>query len=155
MGMLQRGGVPDLGRASVRFIRWWREEGSLLAASSTLHPINPICVTESNLTTGLTPYPVQGPNLPTIQGWGFDLEWEVSPKDMASLSKSDRAAQTMIQEKMENCISAHLEMSESEEKDESNISPTQRKKQIMIEEKKKRNLKQEKRLRARGKAGRT
>lgn len=93
--------------------------------------------------------------MPTIQGWGFDLEWEVSPKDMASLSKSDRAAQTMIQEKMENCISAHLEMSESEEKDESNISPTQRKKQIMIEEKKKRNLKQEKRLRARGKAGRT
>jgi mitochondrial GTPase 1 len=35
LGMLQRGGIPDLVRAARWFVRWWREKGGALSTRST------------------------------------------------------------------------------------------------------------------------
>ncbi|KAJ7686692.1 P-loop containing nucleoside triphosphate hydrolase protein [Mycena rosella] len=36
MGMVKKGAAPDVRRAAVYFVRWWREEGGLISASSAL-----------------------------------------------------------------------------------------------------------------------
>lgn len=35
LGMLRRGGVPDLPRAAGWFVRWWREQGATASTRST------------------------------------------------------------------------------------------------------------------------
>ncbi|CAA7269952.1 unnamed protein product [Cyclocybe aegerita] len=120
MGMIKRGAEVDLARAAVYFVRWWREQGGLLAASSALSP-------------GASAPPGQAP----IQGWGFDFQWDVLPED--TLPGRDPAL--VIQEKMERCIDDYLTKSNSEEADENNVSPTQLKKKAILEEKEKRRLK--------------
>ncbi|KAF8257813.1 hypothetical protein EI94DRAFT_1756759, partial [Lactarius quietus] len=35
LGMLQRGGVPDLPRAAGWFVRWWRDEGNAVSTRGT------------------------------------------------------------------------------------------------------------------------
>mgnify|MGYP007124445125 FL=1 len=45
-----------------------------------------------------------------------------------------------VQEKMEGCIRDYMEMIEREEKEESNVSPTQIKKKMMMEEKERRRM---------------
>jgi mitochondrial GTPase 1 len=35
LGMLQRGGVPDLARAASWFVRWWRDQGGTVSTRST------------------------------------------------------------------------------------------------------------------------
>jgi hypothetical protein len=35
LGMLQRGGVPDLPRAAGWFVRWWRDEGNAASTRRT------------------------------------------------------------------------------------------------------------------------
>jgi hypothetical protein len=52
MGMVKRGGEYDFSRAAVHFIRWWREEGGLLASSAS------------------------------SRGWGFDFEWPIAPGEL-------------------------------------------------------------------------
>ncbi|ESK87784.1 mitochondrial gtpase [Moniliophthora roreri MCA 2997] len=120
MGMVKRGAEPDILRAASYFVRWWREEGGLLAASSALQ--------------------LSGKNIRSLegsvtQGWGFDFQWEVSPQESGDWT------QEHVQRKMEECIEDYILESEREDRDESNISATQRKKQLSIEEKAKRKLK--------------
>lgn len=126
MGMIKRGAELDLTRAAVYFVRWWREEGGLIAASSALQ------------IKDLSSEPAHA----NIQGWGFDFQWELEPKDRAA-GKDDEAL--IVQEKMEACIDEYLVTMEREESDENNISPTQIKKQQVLEEKMKRKLKHAKR----------
>ncbi|KAK7034551.1 Mitochondrial GTPase 1 [Paramarasmius palmivorus] len=121
MGMVKRGAEPDLARAASYFVRWWREEGGLLSASSALQ------LSDKNVRSlggGVT------------QGWGFDFQWEVSGQEVIEPEAN------LVQRKMEECIEHYIAQSEREDKEESNISATQRKKQLSMEEKAKRKLKQ-------------
>ncbi|KAF9010140.1 P-loop containing nucleoside triphosphate hydrolase protein [Cyathus striatus] len=120
MGMIRRGAEVDLARAAVYFVRWWREEGGLIAASSA---------PQLDASVRLPANPVQG--------WGFDFQWEIHPEDA---QKGDNSA-VIVQEKMESCIDSYLELTEKEEQEEANISQTQRKKRVVEEEKMKRKLK--------------
>lgn len=126
MGMLKRGAEPDLARAAVYFVRWWREAGGLLSASSALR---------------MDDVPLSGDISSSIdsctQGWGFDFQWEVQPKELLAGKSSAR----IMQEKMEQCIDQYVEASERDEKEETNISPTQKKKQAITEEKLRRKMK--------------
>ena len=126
MGMVKRGAQLDLVRAASYFVRWWREEGGLVAASSSLRA-----------GASLTPN-VQG----HTQGWGFDFQWRLQPSDVPADKDSEAK---MVQEKMEQCIDEYLTNMEREETEENNISPTQIKKQQILEEKIKRKLKHSKR----------
>ncbi|EEB96694.1 hypothetical protein MPER_04128 [Moniliophthora perniciosa FA553] len=120
MGMVKRGAEPDLLRAASYFVRWWREEGGLLAASSALQ------LSDKNIRS------LEGS---ITQGWGFDFQWEVSPQESGDWN------QPYVQRKMEECIEDYISESKREDRDESNVSATQRKKQLSIEEKAKRKLK--------------
>ncbi|KAF9269587.1 P-loop containing nucleoside triphosphate hydrolase protein [Marasmius fiardii PR-910] len=121
MGMIKRGAELDLPRAASYFVRWWREEGGLLAASSAPQLGGPSHLSQLGGASAL-------------QGWGFDFEWQVSP------TNSDDGT-SFIQKKMEECIENYVVESEREEREEENISSTQRKKQLSMEEKAKRRLK--------------
>lgn len=126
MGMIKRGAELDLTRAAVYFVRWWREEGGLIAASSALQ---------------IKDFSSE-PALANIQGWGFDFQWQLELKDRTA-NNDDEAR--IVQEKMEACVDEYLTTMEREENDENNISPTQIKKQQVLEEKMKRKLKHAKR----------
>ncbi|KAG7095469.1 hypothetical protein E1B28_006209 [Marasmius oreades] len=128
MGMIKRGAELDLARAASHFVRWWREEGGLLAASSA-----PQLGGQSHLS--------QLDGASATQGWGFDFEWTVSPTD----SEDDRDGASFVQRKMEACIENYIVESEKEEREEQNISSTQRKKQLNIAEKAKRKMKHSRR----------
>ncbi|KAG5646372.1 hypothetical protein DXG03_003695 [Asterophora parasitica] len=121
MGMIKRGAEPDTARAAVYFVRWWREEGGLIAAASS--PLQ--------FTGATTPDHGLGPT----QGWGFDFQWQLGPEDRPT-SKEDKAR--IVQAKMEACIDQHLATVEREESEELNVSPTQIKKQQVLEEEKRR-----------------
>lgn len=116
MGMIKRGAIVDTSRAAVFFVQWWRDEGGLLAASTSL--------------------PVDAPSA-LIQGWGFDFQWNVRPQN--TLSGQESAL--MIQEKMEQCIDEYMETTDREEREENNVSQTNRRKQMILEEKAKRKRK--------------
>ncbi|KAJ3572668.1 hypothetical protein NP233_g2939 [Leucocoprinus birnbaumii] len=132
MGMIQRGGEMDLSRAAEYFVRWWRNEGGLVAASEA-----------QALYRDLTAPPASGEQPPQAhyplgtQGWGFDLEWEVRPDDVVPGVEFD----TMVQGKMERCIHDHMIQLDKEEKEEGNVSDTQKKKMMIQEEKMKRKMK--------------
>lgn len=127
MGMIKRGAELDITRAAVYFVRWWREEGGLIAASSELQ------IGGSALSD---------PTHPSIQGWGFDFQWQLGESDIPN-GKDGSAA--IVQAKMEACIDEYMATMEREENDENNISPTQIKKQQVLEEKLKRKQKHLKR----------
>lgn len=126
MGMVRRGAELDLVRAASYFVRWWREEGGLVAASSSLK-------------TGASSTPDGQYH---TQGWGFDFQWRLAPSDVPA-SRDNEAK--MVQEKMEQCVDEYLTNMEREETKENNISLTQIKKQQVLEEKMKRKLKHSKR----------
>ncbi|KAJ6488008.1 P-loop containing nucleoside triphosphate hydrolase protein [Mycena sanguinolenta] len=123
MGMVTKGAVPDLRRAATYFVRWWRQEGGLISASSALGVTDPF---------------LQGSHAAITHGWGFDLEWQLSPDEIAG---KDHAA--LIQGKMEACIDRHLADIERQELSENNVSATQRKKQQALKEQMQRRLKYE------------
>ncbi|KAJ7719194.1 P-loop containing nucleoside triphosphate hydrolase protein [Mycena maculata] len=121
MGMVRKGAVPDLRRAAVYFVRWWREEGGLISASSALQ------IADASFQAG---------HGAMTHGWGFDLEWQLSAGEIAGTGH-----QLLIQQKMEVCIDQHLVNMKREELAENNVSATQRKKQIALKEQKERQLK--------------
>ncbi|KAG6820293.1 hypothetical protein H0H93_002731 [Arthromyces matolae] len=124
MGMVMRGAQLDTDRAAAYFVRWWREEGGLYAASSSsLHLPDS---SDTNLVQS------------TMQGWGFDFQWQFTADDRPA-TKGDDAK--IIQEKMEACIDNHLAAIEQEDLDEGHLSPTQIKKQQVREEKMRRKQK--------------
>lgn len=128
MGMIMRGAEPDIARAAVYFVRWWREEGGLIAAASS-------------------PLHFAGPSVPErghspIQGWGFDFQWQMGPEDRP-VNEEDEAR--IVQAKMEACIDEYLATVEREESEELNVSPTQIRKQQVLEEKLRRKQKHSKR----------
>ncbi|KAJ3918677.1 P-loop containing nucleoside triphosphate hydrolase protein [Lentinula edodes] len=123
MGMIKRGAELDLSRAATYFVRWWREEGGLLAASSNLQTLSQ--------------------NFSVAHGWGFDFEWRISPNDFHDVNQKvvESDVASFVQLKMEECIGNYLVQSEREDRDETNISATQRKKQLTMEEKARRRTK--------------
>ncbi|KAJ7100248.1 P-loop containing nucleoside triphosphate hydrolase protein [Mycena belliarum] len=125
MGMVKKGAVPDLRRAAVYFVRWWRQEGGLLSATSALQIADPAFPGATGAIT---------------HGWGFDLEWQIRPDEIAG-----RDHAVVLQEKMEACIDQHVANVERGELEETNVSPTQRKKQLVLKEKAERKIKYAKR----------
>jgi hypothetical protein len=113
MAMIKRGGVMDLTRATVYFVRWWRGEVGTLE-------------TDQGLPTAET------------QAWGFDFQWTLRPEEMVR-AQQDYAS--IVQEKMEERIEDYVTQSEREEAEEGNVSETQIKKKAVMEEKEKRRLK--------------
>ncbi|RXW21250.1 hypothetical protein EST38_g4616 [Candolleomyces aberdarensis] len=63
MGMLKKRGEVDLTRAAVYFVRWWREEGGLLAAKGSFHQIHHQQKPAPRPTTAIPtpPPPASGP----------------------------------------------------------------------------------------------
>jgi mitochondrial GTPase 1 len=119
MGMVKRGSELDLSRAAVYFVRWWREEGSLLSASS------------NDLSLLLDE------QKPTTQAWGFDFQWDLHPQNAAIRLDSN----ILIRAKMEQCLEDYMAVTDREEMEENNISQSQVKKRAMQEEKERRRLK--------------
>ena len=130
LGMLQKGGERDHRRAAVWFIKWWREEGGLISASSTprLSPANTSGRSPSNtppesaesslsLDSALTP--------PERTGWGFDFEWNIPVSGISDPS--------IIQARMEEKIETHARQLEEEKLSRDNVSLTQEKKQAREE----------------------
>ncbi|KIK52847.1 hypothetical protein GYMLUDRAFT_49693 [Collybiopsis luxurians FD-317 M1] len=139
MGMVKRGAELDISRAAAYFVRWWREEGGLLTASS-----------DFPLEMGRLLNEDDGPTIDSedgsrnvTHGWGFDFQWQLSYKELAAAADKDKSSimDSLIQRKMEDCIEQYLIDSEREDRDESNISATQRKKQLSMEEKARRRQK--------------
>ena len=145
MGMIKRGAEPDLERAATYFVRWWRTEGGLLAATS---PFPAESVAD----------PPAGPT--TIQGWGFDFEWEIGPgtssiytsspstppesvppllsSPLAPSTSLSPATAEFVRGKMARCIEAFKEKQDREEEEGGNLSKTQAKKMEMEELKRRR-----------------
>jgi hypothetical protein len=163
--MIKRGAELDLERAATYFVRWWREEGGLIAA----------------VDSGATAEKAQGETRSiteddrvSVQGWGFDFEWRVEQKQeaagLASMSapsiapsfkssgSSSRSDTPMLvssstnstaslssgmaeflETKMNECIDAYLVTWEAEEREGRNVSKTQRRKRE-VEERKQRRL---------------
>ncbi|KXN91562.1 Mitochondrial GTPase 1 [Leucoagaricus sp. SymC.cos] len=132
MGMIKRGGEMDFSRAAEYFVRWWRQEGGLIAASEAQALYQSSAV---HLASGDQLSRARCPHT-GIQGWGFDLEWEARPDDVAPGVDFS----TIVQEKMERCINDHMIQAEKEEKAEGNVSDTQKKKLMIQEEKMKRKM---------------
>ncbi|KAF5357039.1 hypothetical protein D9756_006734 [Leucocoprinus leucothites] len=132
MGMIQRGGEMDLSRAAQYFVKWWRTEGGLIAASEAQ-----ALYQDRAALSASAGQPKQAHHPLGTQGWGFDLEWETQPGDFAPGVDFS----TMVQGKMETCINDHMIQAEKEEKAEGNVSDTQKKKLMVQEEKMKRKMK--------------
>ncbi|KAJ7717221.1 P-loop containing nucleoside triphosphate hydrolase protein [Mycena metata] len=125
MGMVKKGALPDIRRAAVYFVRWWREEGGLISAASARE------ATDLSLLQA-------GPSAAITHGWGFDLEWQIRAEELAG-----RDHGLLVQEKMEACIDGHLADLERQDLSENNVSATQRKKQVALEEQMERKRKYE------------
>jgi len=106
LGMLKKGGIVDQSRAAAWFIKWWRDQGCLLAAKT---PLIPTTRSGSSASTHR-------------RGWGFDVEWTV---DESELSDYGHAT---VQRKMEACIDAFEAAAIEEEKEGGGLSSTQQKK---------------------------
>ena len=112
LGMLMKGGVRDTVRAAQWFIKWWRNEGGILAASTPL----------------VTAMPADGTGLTTHRrGWGFDFEWTVEPAEIPRYNGA------IIEQKMSQCIEAFEADAEQEEKEGGGLSSTQVKKRARDE----------------------
>ncbi|KAI0052093.1 P-loop containing nucleoside triphosphate hydrolase protein [Auriscalpium vulgare] len=126
LGMLKRGGIPDMQRAATWFVRWWREEGGSVYASAPL-------ATPSQQPLGAAAQPQRA-------GWGFDLEWEVAPAGGASVGA--------IQAHMEACIDTYVQDAEREASEGGGVSSTQVKKREREEKMAKRAARTQARLAA-------
>jgi mitochondrial GTPase 1 len=120
MGMVKRGAELDFTRAAMYFVRWWREEGGLVAASSSLK------IGASR----------------TTQGWGFDFQWRLESNGVPIGNGSEAK---LVQDKMESCIDEYLINMGREDAEENNLSESQIKKQQLLEKRIKRKLKHSKR----------
>lgn len=112
--MLKRGGERDVQRAASWFVRWWREEGGLLAALAP--PQGP-----SFPLTGVPPPLTEPMNF----GWGFDIEWSQDdpvPDSVAGVPGKE------TQWRMERCIDDFLISGAEEEDEGGGMSSTQEKK---------------------------
>lgn len=109
LGMLLKGGLVDSTRAAQWFIKWWRNDGGILAASTPLVPASP--ADDAVLTTHR-------------RGWGFDFEWSVDQSEIPRYNK------TVIQSKMEQCIDLFEQEAEEEEREGGGVSSTQEKKKV-------------------------
>lgn len=121
--MLKRGGVPDHTRAAQWFVRWWREEGGLIAAAEAPAP--------SLLHSS------------TRRGWGFDLEWDINDAGAPETEED-------VQRHMERHIDEYLANLETEEGE---VSSTQEKKRAKEEMMAKRAAKAKAKLAARRAGG--
>jgi hypothetical protein len=156
-------GEVDAGRAMVYFVRWWREEGTLLSATSGCHAwgvgaaARPKYGSRTDLEGGVENsgkelgFLGQGDFL-LRQAWGFDFQWKLMREDVVLEghksggidSDGGKGPMTlngsafMVQEKTERCIEEYIEKTDREEVEEKNISPTQVKKIIVLEEKERR-----------------
>ena len=101
--MLKRGGVSDHTRAAQWFVRWWRDQGGLIAAAEAPAPLLPHSSTRT--------------------GWGFDLEWDI--KGTGALETEED-----VQRHMERHIDQYLVNLGTEE---SEVSSTQEKKRAKEE----------------------
>lgn len=121
--MLKRGGVPDYTRAAQWFVRWWRNEGGLIAAAEALAPFLP--------------------HSSTRRGWGFDLEWDINGTGALETGED-------VQRHMERHIDEYLVNLEAEGAD---VSSTQEKKRAKEEMMAKRAAKVKAKLAARRTGG--
>lgn len=117
--MLKRGGDRDHDRAAVRFVKWWREEGSALSASAP----------SASSVGGLdappsTSSPAQEPPLQR-GGWGFDFDWEISGGEPPGGSAATAAE--IVQQRMERTIDDYIRDAEADEED-GGMSATQERK---------------------------
>jgi len=121
--MLKRGGIPDYTRAAQWFVRWWRNEGGLIAAAEAFAP--------------------SLPNSSTRSGWGFDLEWDINGTRTLETEEN-------VQWYMEQHIDEYLANLETEEGE---VSSTQEKKRTKEEMMAKRAAKVKAKLAARRAGG--
>ena len=155
MNMIKRGGEADIERATVYFIKWWREEGGLLSASSgTLRLGSDDISVERQPINGLG---AAGDPLvlPQTQAWGFDFQWELRPEDVLMSGRHLQSGRDtpaaggvagirmrdpmdIVQDKMEWCIDDHMRREEAER---DIVSPTQVKKRLVLAEKERRKAK--------------
>ncbi|KAI0078310.1 P-loop containing nucleoside triphosphate hydrolase protein [Panus rudis PR-1116 ss-1] len=156
LGMMRKGGIVDLSRAAVWFIKWWREEGCRVAASvSGLMRFSKELGSGTGETSGLdldvgleekerelsldqnqNPNPNENEDYTHRRGWGFDLEWTVPPHEiplLSSLSPSSLEFESYIQTKMEECITEYEEAMEREEREGGGVSVTQMRKRAREE----------------------
>ncbi|KIY47377.1 P-loop containing nucleoside triphosphate hydrolase protein [Fistulina hepatica ATCC 64428] len=112
MGMMTKGGEPDLARSAVYVVRWWRDHGARRTAAASLRAHD-------------ATYPDS-----IIQGWGFDLQWHVTRDE---LKAQDRVS--LIQSKMEECVDEHRKSMQQEEEEGVNTSATQKRKATVAEQK--------------------
>jgi hypothetical protein len=123
LNMLKRGGVPDHTRAAQWFVRWWRDEGGLIAAAEAPAPLLP--------------------HSSTRRGWGFDLEWDIN---CAGAPETEEG----VQRHMERHIDEYLVNLEAEAGE---VSSTQEKKRVKGEMMAKRAVKMKAKLAARRAGG--
>lgn len=131
LGMLGRGGIVDHNRAAVWFLHWWRNQGALASAKSPLP-------TRSSPSFGLATDVAE-----RRHGWGFDLEWTVSPEE------AERYNPAAVQRKMEECLDNFEAEAAQEEQEGGGVSSTQLKKKARDEELAKRAKRTQARLGAR------
>ena len=103
LNMLKRGGIPDHTRAAQWLVRWWRDEGGLIAAAEAPAPLHP--------------------HSSTRRGWGFDLEWDINDVGTPGTEED-------VQRHMERHIDEYLVNLEMEEEE---VSSTQEKKRAKAE----------------------
>ena len=121
--MLKKGGIPDHTRAAQWFVRWWRNEGGLIAVAKA--PISMF------------------PHWSTRRGWGFDLEWDINHPGVPETEEE-------VQQHMAQHIDEYLV---NLEKEEGEISSTQEKKRAKEEMMAKRAAKVKAKLAARRAGG--
>ena len=123
LNMLKRGGIPDHTRAAQWLVRWWRDEGGVIAAAEAPAPLLP--------------------HSSTRRGWGFDLEWDIND---AGAPETEEDIQKHMERRIDE-YSANLEAEEGE------ISSTQEKKRAKEEVSAKRAAKVKAKLAARRAGG--
>ncbi|KAF7316295.1 Mitochondrial GTPase [Mycena indigotica] len=136
MGMVGKGGVLDRPRAALYFVRWWRGEGGLIAASTSFvpeaSPALPIgaggAVIEALDSRALVEVTTKTGQPIAPPGWGFDLEWDLG-------SDERLPSPEVIQAKMEGCIDRYVAQMAVEEQSDNNVSVNQRRKIVIAERK--------------------
>ena len=84
--MIKRGAEPDLERAATYFVRWWREEGGLIAAADcgVMHASLDMIGSAAAKVQGESSRTRTEDDRVTVQGWGFDFEWRVEKEQEAA-----------------------------------------------------------------------
>ncbi|KAF8345276.1 hypothetical protein F5887DRAFT_1061847 [Amanita rubescens] len=86
MSMIKRGAEPDLKRVATYFVRWWREEGGLIAVvdSGTTHASLDMMGSAAAKVEGEPRRTRTEDDRVTVQGWGFDFEWRVEKEQVVA-----------------------------------------------------------------------